>query len=90
MRASFSKRSGLDPAEAAQDSGYSICIAFTQTICSYHGRKKRKFGKRRLVAPDTYLQTWPEEAGVKKIKVTVMAREEQPPHFQTVLALGGK
>jgi hypothetical protein len=40
MRASFSKRSALEPDEAAQDSGYSICIAFTPTTYAQLGRKK--------------------------------------------------
>jgi ArsR family transcriptional regulator len=32
------------------------------------------------------LQRWLEEAGFRKIEISVVAREEQPPHFQTVLA----
>ncbi len=31
-----------------------------------------------------------ESAGFRNIEVTVVAREEQPPHFQTVLAVGEK
>jgi len=29
-----------------------------------------------------------EAAGFKKIEINVVAREEQPPHFETVLASG--
>jgi ubiquinone/menaquinone biosynthesis C-methylase UbiE/DNA-binding transcriptional ArsR family regulator len=36
------------------------------------------------------LHGWLETAGFKKIEVTVVAREEQPPNFQTVLAAGEK
>jgi ArsR family transcriptional regulator len=39
---------------------------------------------------ETDLQSWLEETGFKQIEVTVVAREEQPPHFQTVLAVGEK
>lgn len=43
MRASFSKRSGLEPAEAVQDSGYSICIAFMPLKYALSARNQRKF-----------------------------------------------
>ena len=36
------------------------------------------------------LQRWLEDAGFKKIEISVVAREEQPPHFETVLAGGEK
>lgn len=36
------------------------------------------------------LHRWLEEAGFKKIEVSVVAKEEQPPQFQTVLAAGEK
>ena len=36
------------------------------------------------------LHRWLEEAGFKKIEISVVAREEQPPHFQTVLASAQK
>ena len=32
------------------------------------------------------LHCWLEEAGVKKIEISIVAAEEQPPHFQTMLA----
>lgn len=34
------------------------------------------------------LHRWLEEAGFKKIEISVVAREEQSPHFQTILASG--
>jgi ArsR family transcriptional regulator len=48
------------------------------------------YGDRWLGFAETDLHGWLEEAGFKKIEVTVVAREEQPPHFQTVLAAGEK
>jgi ubiquinone/menaquinone biosynthesis C-methylase UbiE/DNA-binding transcriptional ArsR family regulator len=48
------------------------------------------YGDRWLGFAESDLQPWLEEAGFKKIEVSVVAREEQPPHFQTVLAAGEK
>jgi hypothetical protein len=31
---------------------------------------------------------WLEEAGLKQIEISVVAREEEPPHFHTILASG--
>jgi hypothetical protein len=36
------------------------------------------------------LQGWLEAAEFKNIEVSVVAQEEQPPNFQTVLAAGEK
>jgi len=36
------------------------------------------------------LQHWLEAAGFKKIEISVVAREEEPPHFETILAGGEK
>lgn len=36
------------------------------------------------------LHQWLEAAGFKKLDISVVAREEQPPHFQTILAAGEK
>jgi SAM-dependent methyltransferase len=48
------------------------------------------YGDCWLGFPESDLQNWLEAAGFKKIEVTVVAREDQPPHFQTVLAGGEK
>jgi ArsR family transcriptional regulator len=48
------------------------------------------YGDRWLGFTETELQSWLEGAGFKKIEVAIVAREEQPPHFQTVLATGEK
>jgi len=36
------------------------------------------------------LHRWLDEAGFKKIEISIVAAEEQPPHFQTILASGEK
>src|ERR1043166_9466146 len=48
------------------------------------------YGDRWLGFAESDLQRWLEEAGFKKVEVSVVAREEQPPHFETVLAGGQK
>jgi ArsR family transcriptional regulator len=58
---------------------------------------KHNFGKARELYGDRWpgfaesdLHHWLEGAGFKKIEISVVAREEQPPHFQTILAGGEK
>jgi ArsR family transcriptional regulator len=48
------------------------------------------YGDHWLGFAESDLQGWLEEAGFKKIEVTTVAREEQPPHFQTILAAAEK
>jgi ubiquinone/menaquinone biosynthesis C-methylase UbiE/DNA-binding transcriptional ArsR family regulator len=48
------------------------------------------YGDRWLGFAESDLHQWFEQAGLKKIEVNVVAREEQPPHFETVLASGHK
>ena len=48
------------------------------------------YGDRWLGFAESDLQNWLEAAGFKKVEVAVVAREDQPPHFQTVLAVGEK
>ena len=44
------------------------------------------YGDRCLGFAESDLHRWLEGAGFRKIEISVVAREEQPPHFQTVLA----
>jgi ubiquinone/menaquinone biosynthesis C-methylase UbiE/DNA-binding transcriptional ArsR family regulator len=46
------------------------------------------YGDRWLGFPESDLHRWLEQAGFKKVEISIVAREEQPPHFQTVLASG--
>ena len=49
-------------------------------------KARELYGDRWPGFAESDLQRWLEEAGFKKIEISVVAREEQPPHFQTVLA----
>jgi ArsR family transcriptional regulator len=53
-------------------------------------RAPELYGDRWLGFPESDLHRWLEEAGFKKIEVSIVAREEQPPHFETILASGQK
>ena len=53
-------------------------------------RAHELYGDRWLGFAESDLQRWMENAGFKKVEITVVAREEQPPNFQTVLAYGEK
>jgi ArsR family transcriptional regulator len=53
-------------------------------------KARELYGDRWLGFPESDLHRWLEEAGFKKIEINVVAREEQPPHFETVLASGEK
>jgi ArsR family transcriptional regulator len=53
-----------------------------------HGFEKTEelYGDRWPGFKTSDLHRWLESAGFKKIEISVVAREEQPPHFQTILA----
>lgn len=53
-------------------------------------RAKELYGDRWPGFAESDLHRWLEVAGFKKIEITVVAREEEPPHFQTILAAGEK
>ena len=53
-------------------------------------RARELYGDRWLGFAESDLHRWLEAAGFKKIEISVVAREEQPPHFQTILASGEK
>jgi hypothetical protein len=48
------------------------------------------YGDRWLGFSEADLHGWLEGAGFKQVEVSVVAREEQPPNFQTLLAEGTK
>jgi ArsR family transcriptional regulator len=48
------------------------------------------YGDRWLGFAESDLHSWLEQAGFKKIEISIVAREEQPPHFQTILGSGQK
>jgi ArsR family transcriptional regulator len=53
-------------------------------------KARELYGDRWPGFAESDLQRWLEAAGFKQIEITVVAREEQPPHFQTILASGVK
>src|SRR5688572_2692781 len=53
-------------------------------------KARELYGDSWLGFPESDLQRWLEAAGYKKIEITVVAREEAPPNFQTVMASGEK
>jgi ubiquinone/menaquinone biosynthesis C-methylase UbiE/DNA-binding transcriptional ArsR family regulator len=46
------------------------------------------YGDRWLGFAESDLHRWFEQAGFKNIEITIVAREEAPPHFETILACG--
>ena len=77
-------------------------IAAAHKILKPHGQilildlLAHKFEKARELYGDRWLGfaesdfRWLKAAGFKKIEISIVAREEQPPHFQTILAGGEK
>ena len=53
-------------------------------------RAHELYGDRWMGFAESDLHRWFEDAGFRKIEINVVAREEQPPHFETVLAGGVK
>jgi len=53
-------------------------------------KARELYGDRWLGFPESDLQRWVESAGFKQVEVRVVAREEQPPNFVTVLVSGIK
>jgi ubiquinone/menaquinone biosynthesis C-methylase UbiE/DNA-binding transcriptional ArsR family regulator len=56
-------------------------------LLQHHFAEAQKlYGDRWLGFAECDLHRWLEDAGFKKIEISIVAREEQPPHFQTILA----
>ena len=53
-------------------------------------KARELYGDHWLGFPESELHRWLEAAGFKKIEIGVVAREEQPPHFATLLAAAEK
>jgi ArsR family transcriptional regulator len=53
-------------------------------------KARELYGDHWLGFPESELHRWLEAAGFKKIEISVVAREEQPPHFATILAAAEK
>jgi ArsR family transcriptional regulator len=60
-------------------------------LLKHHFEKAHElYGDRWPGFAESDLHRWLEEAGFKKIEISIVAAEEQPPHFQTILAGGEK
>jgi len=53
-------------------------------------KARETYGDRWLGFEESNLHRWLEETGFRKIEISVVAREEEPPHFQTILASAEK
>ncbi len=53
-------------------------------------KARELYGDRWLGFTENDLHRWLEAAGFRKLEISVVAREEQPPNFQTILAVGEK
>jgi ArsR family transcriptional regulator len=53
-------------------------------------KARELYGDSWLGFKTSDLQHWLESAGFKKIEISVVAKEEQPPHFETILAAAEK
>ncbi len=51
---------------------------------------KELYGDRWLGFPESDLHRWLEAAGFRRIEINVVAREEEAPHLETLLAVGMK
>ena len=51
-------------------------------------KARELYGDHWLGFPESDLQRWMESAGFKKIEINVVALEEEPPNFATLLACG--
>jgi ubiquinone/menaquinone biosynthesis C-methylase UbiE len=51
-------------------------------------KARDSYGDRWLGFAESDLQRWLEDAGFRKIETSIVAREEEPPNFQTILACG--
>lgn len=83
-----------DPAKAVA-SGHRILKPAGQImildLAKHHFERAHElYGDRWLGLAESDLQRWLEQAGFKKIEISVVAKEEEPPHFETILAAGQK
>ena len=53
-------------------------------------KARELYGDRWLGFAESDLHRWLDEAGFKQIEINAVAAEDQPPHFQTILAGGEK
>lgn len=60
-------------------------------LLKHHFEKAHElYGDKWLGFAESDLHGWLENVGYKKIEISIVASEEQPPHFQTILAAAEK
>ena len=79
-----------DPALALRSAHRILCPGGQIMVLDLlqHGFEKARdlYGDRWLGFTESDLDRWLQEAGFRKIEINVVAREEEPPHFATLLA----
>ena len=66
--------------------GIRLCLLLQHNFA----KARELYGDLWLGFPESDLHRWLESTGFKKIEISVVAREEQPPHFATILAAAEK
>lgn len=79
-----------EPAKAIE-AGYKLLklhgqIMILDLLKHNFDKARELYGDRWLGFAESDLHRWLEKAGFRKIEINVVAREEQPPHFETLLA----
>jgi ubiquinone/menaquinone biosynthesis C-methylase UbiE/DNA-binding transcriptional ArsR family regulator len=79
-----------DPAKAIASAYHALKaggqIMILDLVRHTFERAHELYGDHWLGFAESDLHRWLEVAGFKRIEISVVAREEQPPHFETVLA----
>jgi len=79
-----------DPGQAVKAAGRILKprgqILILDLVKHHFEKAHDLYGDRWLGFAESDLQRWLEDAGFRKIEISVVAREDQPPHFETVLA----
>jgi ubiquinone/menaquinone biosynthesis C-methylase UbiE len=83
-----------DPAEAIE-TAYRLLknpgqILILDLLQHNFDQAKESYGDHWLGFAESDLHRWLESAGFHKIEISIVAREDEPPHFQTILAGGMK
>jgi ArsR family transcriptional regulator len=83
-----------EPARAIEAAGRLLRsqgqVLILDLLKHHFERARELYGDRWPGFAESDLHRWLEDAGFRKIEISVVAREEQPPHFETILAVGQK
>jgi len=83
-----------DPAQALRGAYRILCPGgqiMVLDLLQHNFEKARDlYGDRWLGFAESDLDRWLQEAGFRRIEINVVAREEEPPHFATLLAVASR